>query len=163
MDITTAQPTSPSPMHVDPLIAWVSGIATQSVFLGIAYWALNTLSGPHHNTLIYGWTFVGIGAFLTGLIVGFLLERGASAIWTGFACALFPTLIWCEVAGRYSRNPIGWLLWVILFAPCVVLAVFGVRFGASINRRILIATVLIVLIITTMVVAAIAYYPQLVP
>lgn len=147
--VAQAEPSSSRTIRSELVV--VAGLAVKSVFVGIAYWALNVLSGPYSNSLAYAWAFLGIGAFLTGLSVGFLMKNMSSAAMTGFLCAVIPTLVFSAVAGQGSRNPIGWLLFVILFAPLDVLAVAGGLLGAWVKARMFGVAVLAVLILLSLV------------
>lgn len=114
---------SSSPRAIPPAFVAIIGLAMMSAFIGLANWALFALSGPGSNALPYAWAFLAVGAFLTGLAVGYLMRGHHSAVLTGFLCALVPSLVFSFVAGQGSRNPIGWLLFVFLFAPMAALAI----------------------------------------
>jgi len=131
----------------------VTGLAVKSVFVVIAWWGLNALS--RSGGLLYAWGFLGIGAFLTGLIVGYLMKRKDPAVSVGFLCALVPTLVFSAIAGQGSRAPIGWLIFVFLFAPVDVLAAISAIFGRSAKPRMFGVAALIVLILLALVSASI--------
>ena len=111
----------------------ITGLVVKSAFIGLANWALFAMSGPGSNALLYVSTFLAIGAFLTGLLVGYFVRGFRLAVLTGFLCALVPSLVFSFVVGQGSINPIGWLLFVLLFAPMDVLAIAGASFR-KVNR-----------------------------
>ncbi len=151
MDDLVAQ-TGSSPQRTIPsqLVA-IIGLAVMSASIGLANWALFALSGPNSSALPYAWAFLATGAFLTGLVVGYLMRGSRSAVLTGFLCALVPSLAFSFVVGQGSRNPIGWLLFVLLFTPMDVLAIVSAFLGRSLKPRMLGIAVLIVLLFLALV------------
>ncbi len=151
MDDLVNQTSSAPKRAVRSGVAITVGLIAKSAFIGLANWALFTLSGPSTNALPYVWAFLGIGAFLTGLIVSYLMRGDRRAVLAGFLCALVPTLIFNFVAGQGSRNPIGWLLLVFMFAPVDFFAIVGASLGSSTKPRTLGVIALIVLILLALI------------
>ena len=141
-------------------IAVIVGGVTKVVFMLVGWVMSSSIPAPFDPyALVYFVVSVVIGAFLTGLVVGFLVQDQRRGAYWGFACAVGGTFFVAYTLGSSMPFPPG----PLFFVGYVVFdfsALIGGLIGASISVKMMrIAVLLAVLSVASLAVVDLMFAP----
>ncbi len=125
--------------------ALIIGMVIKAIFSALAWSMLTTFGGSSNPfSFMYFAITLTVGAFLTGLTVGFLVRKRARGALNGFLSAALVTLFLPGVLG--ALTPAHPLIVLIGFLPFDVLALIGGVMGPSLKVRTLRLAIMLTLI-----------------